>query len=213
MNRLDVISDVICPWCFIGKQHMRRALAMLEADGLRFSVAWRPFQLNPDMPAGGLPRAEYRAQKFGSLERSAALDAQVADAAEAAGITIRHDRMLRTPNTVDAHRLIRLAGEQGCQDAVVDRLFQDYFVDGRDVGDRSVLVEAAAPMDPALVRTMLETDAGRAEVLQEDAATRAAGVSGVPSFVLDGHVLFAGALPAERFAEAVSRAHRVLQQG
>ena len=213
MNRLDVISDVICPWCFIGKQHMRRALAMLEADGLRFSVAWRPFQLNPDMPAGGLPRAEYRAQKFGSLERSAALDAQVADAAEAAGITIRHDRMLRTPNTVDAHRLIRLAGEPGCQDAVVDRLFQDYFVDGRDVGDRSVLVEAAAPMDPALVRTMLETDAGRAEVLQEDAATRAAGVSGVPSFVLDGHVLFAGALPAERFAEAVSRAHRVLQQG
>lgn len=210
MNRLDVISDVICPWCFIGKQHMQRAVDMLAGDGLQFIVTWRPFQLNPDMPAGGLPRAAYRIQKFGSLTRSNELDTQVAAAAQAAGIEIRHDRMLRTPNTIDAHRLIRLAGEAGHQDAVVDRLFQDYFVDGRDIGDHSVLIDAAAPMDRAMVGEFLAGDAGRAEVVAEDAAIRAAGVSGVPTFALEGHVLFSGALPTEQFADALARAHRVL---
>ena len=135
MNQLSVYSDVICPWCFIGKQHMQSALAMLEQQGLTFEVSWRPFQLNPDMPRAGVARDEYRRAKFGSLERSRQLDAQVATAARAAGIEIHHARMQRTPNTLDAHRLIAWAATQGGQDAVVDRLFQDYFVDGSDIGD------------------------------------------------------------------------------
>jgi len=212
MDRLDVYSDVICPWCFIGKQHMQRALRTLGDEGLTFAVTWRPYQLNPDMPAGGVVRDDYRRAKFGSLERSRELDAQVASAARAAGIEIRHDRMRRTPNTVDAHRLIRLADATGQQDAVVDRLFQDYFVDGRDIGDRAVLLEAAevAGLDRLAVEASLASGFGRAEVLAEDAAVRRAGVQGVPTFALNDHVLFSGAIPADTFAEALAKAHRVL---
>ena len=212
MDRLDVYSDVICPWCFIGKQHMQRALRMLVDEGLAFTVAWRPFQLNPDMPPDGVARDEYRHAKFGSLERSRELDAQVAGAARVAGIDIRHDRMRWTPNTLDAHRLIRLAGVAGCQDAVVDRLFQDYFVEGRDIGDRAVLLAAAdaAGMDHADVAASLAGEDGRAEVLAEDAAVRCAGLQGVPTFALNNHVLFSGAVPADAFADALARAHTVL---
>ncbi len=212
MDRLDVYSDVICPWCFIGKQHMQRALRTLGDEGLTFAVTWRPYQLNPDMPAGGVVRDDYRRAKFGSLERSRELDAQVVSAARAAGIEIRHDRMRRTPNTVDAHRLIRLADATGQQDAVVDRLFQDYFVDGRDMGDRAVLLEAAevAGLDRLAVEASLASGFGRAEVLAEDAAVRRAGVQGVPTFALNDYVLFSGAVPADTFAEALARAHRVL---
>jgi len=209
MDRLDVYSDVICPWCFIGKQHMQRALRMLGDEGLAFAVAWRPFQLNPDMPPSGVARDEYRRAKFGSLERSRELDAQVAGAARVAGIEIRHDLMRRTPNTVDAHRLIRLAGAHGRQDAVVDRLFQDYFVEGRDIGDRAVLLAAAdaAGIDRAATEASLAGDEGRAEVLAEDAAVRRAGLQGVPTFALNDHVLFSGAVPAEAFADALAKAH------
>ena len=214
MDRLDVYSDVICPWCFIGKQHMQRALRSLGDEGLAFTVSWHPFQLNPDMPPGGVARDEYRRAKFGSLERSRELDAQVAGAARVAGIEIRHDRMRRTPNTLDAHRLIRLADAGGCQDAVVDRLFQDYFVAGRDVGDRSVLLAAAdaVGMDQAAVEASLAGDEGRAEVLAEDAAVHRAGLQGVPTFALNGHVLFSGAVPADAFAEARAKAHAMLLQ-
>ena len=209
MDRLDVYSDVICPWCFIGKQHMQRALRMLGDEGLAFAVAWRPFQLNPDMPPGGMERDDYRRAKFGSLERSRELDAQVAGAARVAGIEIRHDLMRRTPNTLDAHRLIRLAGGAGRQDAVVDRLFQDYFVEGRDIGDRAVLLAAAASagLDRTAVEASLGSDEGRAEILAEDAAVRRAGLQGVPTFVLNGQVLFSGAVPAEAFADGVAKAH------
>jgi len=212
MDRLDVYSDVICPWCFIGKQHMQRALRMLGDEGLAFAVAWRPFQLNPGMPPSGVARDEYRRAKFGSLGRSRELDAQVAGAARVAGIEIRHDLMRRTPNTVDAHRLIRLAGAHGRQDAVVNRLFQDYFVEGRDIGDRAVLLAAAdaAGMDRAVTEASLAGDDGRAEVLAEDAAVRRAGLQGVPTFALNDHVLFSGAVPAEAFAEALAKAHAML---
>ena len=209
--QLRVLSDAICPWCYIGRQHMLAALAMLEGEGLRFTVSWRPYQLNPDMPAAGLPRDEYRRAKFGSLARSRELDAQVASAAAAAGLAINHSRMLRTPNTVDAHRLAALAEGQGHGDAVVARLFQDYFVDGRDIGSPAVLADAAAAagMDRAEVAAFLAGDAGRAEVLAEDAALRQAGVRGVPTFVLGNRVLFSGAVPADTFAEALSRAARL----
>ena len=209
---LRVLSDAICPWCYIGRAHMQAALAMLEGQGMRFTVAWRPYQLNPDMPVGGLPRDEYRRAKFGSLARSRELDAQVATAARAAGLTINHAAMRRTPNTVDAHRLAAFAEPQGRQDAVIARLFQDYFVDGRDIGDSAVLADAAAAagLDRAEAAAYLSSGDGRAEVLAEDAALRRAGVQGVPTFVLGDHVLFSGAVPADTFAEALSKAARIL---
>lgn len=219
-SRIDVVSDAICPWCWIGKRHLAAALAELEAEGTaggeRFEVHWRPFQLNPDMAPGGVARDAYRAAKFGSLERSRELDAQVAAAGAAAGLAFRHDRMARTPNTVDAHRVIRLAGEAGParQDAVVEALFRAYFQDGEDIGDPAALARLAggAGMDAGAVAALLAGDAGREEVLREDAGFRRGGLSGVPTFALEGHVLFSGAMAPDRMAEAFRRALGILRQ-
>jgi predicted DsbA family dithiol-disulfide isomerase len=212
-SRIDVVSDAICPWCWVGKRNLRGALDLLAAEGERFEVHWRPFQLNPDMPPEGAEREAYRAAKFGSLERSRALDAQVAAAGRAAGLTFRHALMRRTPNTVEAHRLIRLAGTQGAtlQDRVVEALFQAYFHDGQDIGDRAVLaaIAGAEGLDAA---AYLAGEAGRAEVLAEGLAFRRAGISGVPSFALEGHVLFSGAMPPEHMADAFRRALAILRQ-
>jgi predicted DsbA family dithiol-disulfide isomerase len=214
MRTIDVISDVICPWCWIGRAHMVAALAELAADGLTFHVRWRPFQLNPDMPQFGVPRASYRAQKFGSLERSHELDAQVAEAGRAAGLEFRFDRMHRTPNTVAAHRVIRMAGEADpggtLQDILAEALFRAYFHDGKDIGDAAVLDAVAAEAGLAGAAAMLAGDAHRAEVLAEDASVRRAGISGVPSFLMDRHLLFSGAMPAVRMAEAFREAHAIL---
>ncbi len=212
MPQLDVYSDVICPWCYVGKAHMQAAFELLEADGLHFDVRWRPFQLNPDMPPAGVPRDEYRRAKFGSLERSRELDVQVAQAARQAGLEIRHDLMQRTPNTLDAHRLIRWAEPQGRQDALVDRLFAAYFAEGQDVGDPATLAALAAQagLDRDQAATFLASDEFRGQVAAEDEAVRAAGVNSVPTFVLERHVLFAGAVPPDVFAEALAKAHRVI---
>jgi predicted DsbA family dithiol-disulfide isomerase len=214
MAQLDVYSDVICPWCYIGKQHMQAALRALEAEGLHFDVRWRPFQLNPEMPSKGVPRDEYRRAKFGSLERSRQLDAQVAEAARAAGVAIRHDLMQRTPNTLDAHRLIRWAEAEGAgaQNAIVDRLFAAYFEEGRDVGDRATLAALAAEagLDHDRAAAFLESDDLQADVLAADRAARQAGLEAVPTFVLERHILFSGAVPPDVFAEALGKAHRVI---
>jgi len=215
-SRIDIVSDAICPWCWVGKRNLKGALAILEAEGERLEIYWRPFQLNPEMPREGVVRAAYRAQKSGSLERSKELDAQVAGAGRAAGLEFRHDRMLRTPNTINAHRLIRFAGEHGAtvQDAVVEALFVGYFHGGRDVGDRAVLAAIAgeAGLDAAAVAAYLASDAGEAEVLAEDAGFRGAGLSGVPTFALDGHVVFSGAMPADRMADAFRRGLSILRE-
>jgi predicted DsbA family dithiol-disulfide isomerase len=198
-----VISDAICPWCWIGKRQLDTALTTLRQEGLRFSVHWRPFQLNPDMPAEGVERSAYRAAKFGSLERSRELDAQVAEAGRAVGLDFRHDRMQRTPNTVRAHRLIRFA-EGPLQHALVEALFRAYFHEGQDVGDTAVLAEVAAGvgLDAA---EFLAGQEQEEQVRAEDAYFRRIGISGVPSFALEGRVLFSGAWPADRMAELFAR--------
>jgi predicted DsbA family dithiol-disulfide isomerase len=210
--RLDIVSDAICPWCYIGKRHLEAASALLAPEGLAFEIRWNPYQLNPDMPPGGVARAEYRARKFGSLERSRELDAQVAAAGAAAGLNFRHDLMLRTPNTVDAHRLVRHAEAGGAQDATVETLFRRYFTEGADIGDHAVLADAAAEagLDHAEALAMLAGDAHRAEVLAMDRAAREAGVNGVPSFFLEGYFLFSGAMGAAPMADALRRAHAIL---
>ena len=134
---IDIVSDVICPWRFIGKRRLEKALRLLPSES-EIEIHWRPYELNPDMPAEGIDRKLYRTRKFGSWERSQALDAQVAQAGAGEGIPFAFDRMERTPNTFDAHRLIWLARVEGVQDAVVEALFQAYFVDALDVGDREV---------------------------------------------------------------------------
>jgi predicted DsbA family dithiol-disulfide isomerase len=210
MRTIDVISDAICPWCWIGKAHLDAALEELRGEGLEFQVRWRPFQLNPDMPEEGVARAEYRAQKFGSLERSRQLDAQVAEAGRAAGVEFRHDLMARTPNTVAAHRVIRAAEEADVQEAVVAALFRAYFHDGRDIGDAATLDAIAAEAGLPGVAAMLAGEEHRDAVLAEDMAARRGGISGVPSFLMDRHLLFSGAMPGPRMAEAFRQAHGIL---
>jgi len=209
---LDIVSDAICPWCWIGKRNLEAALAELAAEGLRLMLRWRPFQLNPEMPEEGVERTTYRAQKFGSVERGREMDANVAEAGRAAGLEFRHDRMLRTPNTVAAHRVIRMAEDHGVQDAVVEALFQAYFQDGRDIGDVATLDAIAVAAGLNGVAAMLAGAEHRAEVIAEDMTARRGGLSGVPSFLMDRHLLFSGAMPGPRMADAFRRAHMILSE-
>ena len=212
--RIDIVSDAICPWCYIGKRQLERALATLTQEGLHFSVHWNPFQLNPDMPKEGRDRAAYRAMKFGSTEKARELDERVAGAAANVGLGFRLDLMQRTPNTLDAHRLIWLAGREGVQDAVMEAVFAAYFTQGRDIGDRDVLAECAAQggMDRAAVADFLAGEVAAQEMLAADRAAREAGVNGVPSFFLDGYGLYSGAMPAETMAEALRKGNQILRQ-
>lgn len=213
-TRIDIVSDVICPWCYIGKRQLERALAALASEGLTFSVHWNPFQLNPGMPKEGRDRMAYRAWKFGSAEAAAAADKRTTDAAAGVGLTFRNDLMTRTPNTMDAHRLVWFAGVNHLQDAMIEALFKAYFIDGRDVGDHAVLADCAAAV--GLSRTgvadFLATDLADQELREADQAAREQGVSGVPSFFLDGQLLFSGAMPAATMADALRRGRTVLRQ-
>jgi len=195
---IEVISDAICPWCWVAKRRLDRVIAALAPD-VTASVTWRPFELNPDMPKAGLDRRAYRSAKFGSWQRSQALDAQVAAAGRPEGLMFNHDKMERTPNTVDAHRLIRLAGQQGKQDGVIEGLFAAYFNEGRDIGDRAVLADigASAGLDHTRIVSMLASDEGLGEVRSELQRAQDLGVSGVPTVLIDGAPLFSGAIRAE----------------
>ena len=210
MLTIDVISDVICPWCFVGKRRLEKALGDRAA-----SVRWHPFQLNPDMPRGGIERKSYRIRKFGSWERSQELDAQVRAAGQAEGIAFDFDRQVRTPNTLDAHRVIWLAGERGVQDAVVEALFLAYFTDGRDLSDRATLAEVAAGagLDRAEVGERLEGDKGLDLLRAAEEQARSLGVSGVPFFVVNGQVALSGAQPPELFRQAFEQAGEAVVAG
>ncbi len=213
-GRIDVISDVICPWCYIGKRQLERALDLLAAHHCRIAIAWHPFQLNPEMPAEGVERTSYRISKFGSLERSRQLDQRITETAATVGLEFHLDRIVRTPNTVNAHRLIRFAGQRGAQDAVVEELFDSYFCKGADIGDSKILADVAAEagLDRAEVLASLAGDEGRREVLAADEMARNAGIQGVPSFALQGHILFSGAVPAEEMAQTFRRAWEILKE-
>jgi predicted DsbA family dithiol-disulfide isomerase len=211
--RIDIVSDAICPWCYIGKRHLEGALATLAEEGLTFQVHWNPFQLNPDMPKEGRDRAAYRAWKFGSAEQAAALDQRITEAAANAGLVFRTDLMTRTPNTIDAHRLIWFAGHHDVQDAAMEAVFRSYFIEGHDIGEQAVLADCAAevglPRDATL--EFLASDLADKEMRAADQAAREAGVSGVPSFFLDGYSLFSGAIPAEAIASALRRGREILR--
>ena len=204
--RLEIVSDAICPWCFVSKRRLERALTLLASEGLRFAVSWRPFQLNPDMPKEGMDRRVYRPR----ATPQQCDDAQVAAVGAQEGIMFRHDLIARTPNTFDAHRLVWLGERNSVQDAVVEGIFRAYFVDGRDIGDPEVLTDlgADAGMSRADVQAMLASDEGSAEVSEGELTARHLGAQGLPSAVLNGQLIFSGALRAEIMAAHLGAATR-----
>lgn len=204
---LSIVSDAVCPWCYIGKRRLEKALASLGPSA-RVRIVWRPFELNPDMPKEGIERHVYRMRKFGSLERSRQLDAQVSEAANSEGLSFRYDLIFRTPNTFDAHRLIWLAGETGDkQDALMEAVFRAYFTEGYNIGDRSVLADLApvGGIDASRAAAFLEGEAGAAEVNRDQAIAKRAGLSGVPAFVAQGRLLFSGAQPPEVMTQVLAQ--------
>src|SRR4051812_30070151 len=181
---IEVFSDVICPWCYIGKRRLEKALDLLGGSQ-DVEVLWRPSQLNPGMPHEGIDRRAYRTAKFGSWERSLELEARVASVGADVGIPFAFDRIARTPNTFDAHRLIRYSRPRDRQDAVVEALFRAYFIEGRDIGDRRVLADVAvgSGLDQAEVEKLLASDLGVGEVRLEEGRGRRLGIDGVPHFL------------------------------
>lgn len=194
--KIEVASDVVCPWCYIGKRRLEKALALLK-DEIKPQLRWLPFQLNPGMPKEGMPRAEYRKAKFGSLERSRALDARVIAEGKSEGIEFAFDRIERTPNTSEAHKLIALAENQN---AVVDALFRAYFEEAKDIGDPAVLAEIATRCG---VKGWPE-EARDVSAVEEE--VRAMGISAVPTFIFERRSGVSGAYPAEQLAAAMREA-------
>jgi predicted DsbA family dithiol-disulfide isomerase len=206
MLTIDVISDVICPWCYIGKRRLEKAVVAFGREQVQ--VRWHPFQLNPRMPKGGINRQEYRTAKFGGWERSLALDAQVAAAGRAEGIPFDYAKVVRTPNTLDAHRLIGLAGTEGVQDAVVEAVFRAYFVEGRDISQTTVLLDvvAGAGLDRGQAEAVLNSDEGLAAIRAAEEQARRCGVQGVPFFLINNTVALSGAREASDFLAAFEQA-------
>ncbi len=201
-HTVDIISDTICPWCLIGKRRFERALA--QRPDLEVQIDWRPFQLNPEMPREGLDRKSYLEAKFGGPERARQVYDQIRDAGAEEGIDFDFQRIPRTPNTIDSHRLIRWAASAGVQDMVVERLFQAYFEHGEDIGDRQVLLDIAeaAGMERGLVADLLEEDSDTDLIRKEDALARQMGVQGVPCFIIDRKYVVSGAQDPEIFLKA-----------
>jgi predicted DsbA family dithiol-disulfide isomerase len=198
---IEVASDVVCPWCYIGKRRLEKALEALKGD-YDVRVEWLPFQLNPGMPEGGMARADYRRQKFGSVEKGRSLDARVAQEGAGEGIAFAFDRMQRTPNTIAAHQLIDLAQKQGRGDAVVDALFRAYFEDAKDIGDAAVLQEIA---DAAGVSAW-PAQGDKPAVAEKEERVRDLGISGVPTFIFNKATGVSGAYPPEMLVQAVREA-------
>ena len=198
---VDVISDVICPWCFIGKRRLEKAIA---AHGGPLKVRWHPFQLNPTMPKEGISRREYRIRKFGSWERSMELDANIVAVGRQEGIYFDFDRMERTPNTLDAHRLIWLADKEGVQDAVVEALFRAYFTEGRDISNPPTLIDvvAEAGLDRKRAEATLNSDQGLDAIKEAGEQARRFRVDSVPFFVINNEITLGGAQPPDAFLEA-----------
>ncbi|NND22652.1 MAG: DsbA family oxidoreductase [Silicimonas sp.] len=212
MITLDILSDPICPWCYIGKANLDRALEARPDHAL--TIQWHPFQLNPDMPEAGMDRREYLETKFGGKDNAVAVYARVADAAKAAGLNIDFSGIERTPNTLDAHRLIHWAGLEGRQPAAVSRLFKAYFEDGKDIGDREVLLAIAESigMDREMVARLIESDADLEDVRSRDAHARERGVTGVPTFVLANQHVVPGAQPTELWLKVIDDVADQLRQ-
>jgi predicted DsbA family dithiol-disulfide isomerase len=209
---IDVVSDVVCPWCFLGKRRLDAAIR--ASDVAPIAVRWRPFQLDPSIPAEGTDRRAYMKAKFNDDARLAAVHDRLTELGEVAGIAFAFDRIERAPNTLDAHRLIRSAYASGKQDAVVDRLFRLYFEEGRDIGDRKQLIEVARAcgLDAEIVARLYAADDDVDQVKAEIAQAQAVGVTGVPFFIFASRYGVPGAQDVEVLAQAIAQG-RAAQSG
>jgi predicted DsbA family dithiol-disulfide isomerase len=212
---LDVVSDVVCPWCYVGQKRLEKAIRGLT--DISVEVRWRPFQLDPTIPSGGTDRGKYMLAKFGSEERIRQAHARIEPLGEAEGIAFAFDQIQVAPNTLDAHRVIRWAasGEPGAQNRVVKRLFSLYFEEGANIGDHAVLAGAArdAGMDSAVVEAMLATGADRAEVESEAATAARMGITGVPCFLLESRYAVMGAQETDALADAIREVAQAKARG
>jgi len=202
--RIDIYSDVVCPWCYIGKRRLERALGQMKGV-VQVQVHWRPFQLNPTMPTEGIDRTTYLEAKFGGREAFRQLEEQVLAVGASERIHFAFDKMRRTPNTFAAHRLIWYAQREQGQGAIVESLFRGYFEEGADIGSLPVLVDLAARsgLTAEAVERLLRGDEGTEEVKAEEAAGRRLGIRGVPYFVLDETYGISGAQPADTLMSVI----------
>jgi predicted DsbA family dithiol-disulfide isomerase len=208
---IDIISDVVCPWCYVGKRRLEAALERRpSSDAAPIRVRWLAFQLNPDIPPSGVDRRSYLEQKFGGPARAKQIYARIKAAGEEVGIAFDFDRIVRQPNTVNAHRLIAWAQDVSLDqsDALVEELFRAYFVEGADIGDIDTLARLAgnAGFDATAARAWLASDAGRAAIHAEEQHARALGVTGVPFFVFNERLAVSGAQPPEVLLAAMEQA-------
>ena len=203
MVSLDIISDPICPWCYIGKANLDAAIK--ETGVNPFDMNWRIFQLNPDMPPEGVDRKQYLEWKFGGPDKAKEVYGRIRDAAAESGLDVNFDRIERTPNTMDAHRLIRWAKTTGMQNPLAQQLFIRYFENGEDISDHAVLLDAAESvgMEREVVKQLLESDADTEMLREEEATAREIGVSGVPCFIVGGKYVVQGAQPPETWVNVI----------
>ncbi len=209
MVKLDIFSDPVCPWCYLGKANLERALEAHPEH--MFEIEWHPFQLNPDTPATGVVKRDYLLARFGNEAKLNQIHQQFRDTAAKAGVAMDPDVPQRIPNTLNAHRLIHWAGLEGRQAAMVSALMRAYWVEGRDIGDLSVLADlgAEAGMDRAVVQRLLATDADVDLIKQREAHSRQRGVNAVPTFLIAGQYVLSGAQPPEMWGNVVGELARL----
>lgn len=203
MIHLDIFSDPVCPWCYIGKANLDRALEA-RADH-PFEIEWHPFQLNPDMLPEGVDRRSYLEAKFGGKDRAVQIYARVEEAARNSGLEIDFARIPRVPNTRNAHRLIHWAGQEGRQSVVVSALFRAYWREGRDIGDTKTLADIAAEsgLDRDVIARLLATDADLDAITARDAHARERGINAVPTFVVANQYVLSGAQPPALWGQVI----------
>lgn len=210
--QIDIVSDTVCPWCFIGKRRLEKALA-LRPD-MEFDIRWRAYRLDPTIPPEGVDRKQYMQAKFGNNPNRQAMQEALKQAGDSEGIAFAFDKIARSPNTIDSHRLIRWAASAGVQNDVVERLFEAYFEEGRDIGNADVLIEIAsdAGMDSATVADLLEQGEDRELIENEDAMAHRLGISGVPTFIFQNKYLVSGAIDPDALVEIIDKVSALAEQ-
>lgn len=205
--RIEVFSDSVCPWCYIGKRHLEQALAQTEPGNVE--IHWRAFQLNPDLPPEGRDRREYLDAKFGGPDAVRAIHARIQEAGRGAGIEFQFEKIIRSPNTFDSHRLIHLAETQKRATGMAETLFRGYFIEGRDIGDTETLAELAHSAGiSGGTSAWLAGDEQRAAVLEDLHTARSLGIGGVPFFIFENRYALSGAQPVDIFIQALQAARK-----
>ena len=212
MAKIDIISDPICPWCYIGKTRLDRALELNPTHN--FIIEWHPFQLNPTMPKDGMDRRDYLEAKFGGQKEAIEVYSNIDKTATETGLSLNFGGIKRTPNTIDAHRLIHWAGIEGRQNSIIDRLFKAYFQEGRDISEHSVLtrIASAAGMDQDVVRSLLKSDADKEDIKARDTDARKRGIQGVPAFVVANEYVIQGAQTIDIWDNIIKEIQEVISK-